>query len=779
MRRLIPSMFHRRLVLLLGLFLVPLLPLVGQMYKLTLVDGHEHRREAESRLVRQSWTPTVRGRILDRHGRVLARDRPSYDIAVDYRVISGAWAEQRAGRFARRVHREEWPRLAAEERANLMDRYLPAYQAHIERMWRHFEEEADLDQDTLLTRRESVIDRVDRMHRSITDRRKRRALEAAQVRGRELTTEVVTRITRQAGAPIREQTSAHALAYRVPDEIGFRFLRLQARTYTLTPAGPDGPEEVVDLMPGLEVLDAGDRHYPFETMTVDIDLSTLPKPIRADGTVSLTVDGVGTHLLGWMRSSVQAEDIERRRQRFADDHAFATRVGGTGGVDRGRYQSGDSVGHFGIEYSREHLLRGLRGLRTTRLDIRQEVEQDPEPGQDVRLTIDAKLQARVQAIMDPSLGLARVQPWHGEIEDLMPVGTHLHGASVVLDIDTGEILAMVSTPTFTRDQAQDDADWVFRDPIDTPHVNRAIAKPYPPGSIAKALIGVGAVKRGNLPVDQRIECTGHLLEGRPELFRCWIFRERFGFTNHSVRLGDDPDLAESLAVSCNIFFYTLGRRMGARGVAEVYRMFGLTEPFDLGVGTEFVGSIGALDRGPQDGSDLSIQDAILMGIGQGPVAWTPLHAADTYATIARMGVRVPPRLVLGESTPAPRELELDPEAVFRTLEGLDLAVNDSIGTGHVIWFDDQREEIFDAPGVRVWGKTGTATAPSLVVDNEDGTRRVARAGNHSWFVILAGNDDARPRYAIAVLMEYAGSGGRVSGPIANQILHALLEEGYL
>jgi cell division protein FtsI/penicillin-binding protein 2 len=83
----------------------------------------------------------------------------------------------------------------------------------------------------------------------------------------------------------------------------------------------------------------------------------------------------------------------------------------------------------------------------------------------------------------------------------------------------------------------------------------------------------------------------------------------------------------------------------------------------------------------------------------------------------------------------------------------------------------------------VWGKTGTADASPLVHD-PDGPegpqpRRKVRDGDHSWFVVLVGREGGPPRYAIAVLMEYAGSGGKVSGPICNQIIHALIAEGYL
>ena len=177
-------------------------------------------------------------------------------------------------------------------------------------------------------------------------------------------------------------------------------------------------------------------------------------------------------------------------------------------------------------------------------------------------------------------------------------------------------------------------------------------------------------------------------------------------------------------------------------------------------------------------------DATLMGIGQGPVTWSPLHAANAYATIARSGDWLPPRLVMGGEAPAPsgRDLHLDTRAVTAALAGLDYAVNNAGGSGNHMTTDEDGglEPIFNLEGVRLWGKTGTAEAPDLMVDDDGdgpGRPRAARVGDHSWFVVRGGKD--RPRYAVSVVIEYGGSGAKVSGPIVNQILHALRAEGYL
>jgi penicillin-binding protein 2 len=317
----------------------------------------------------------------------------------------------------------------------------------------------------------------------------------------------------------------------------------------------------------------------------------------------------------------------------------------------------------------------------------------------------------------------------------------------------------------------------------SPYVNRAIGKPYQPGSIVKALVYCGAVKSGVYAPGERIKATGHYFPNQPTMFRSWIYKQ-YGIT-HADQLGHDPDGVDALMVSSNVFFFTLADRLGPSGIAGVYRSFGVGEGFDLGLGGEWPGSIGGLSNRVNDGSDLSRQDAIFLGIGQGPITWTPLHAADSYATIARGGYRIVPRLVSEEGgAPRVEDLKIPSRAVRDTLEGLRRSITDPrFGTGFDFAVEGGRDRVFNAPGVSLWGKTGTADASAVMwdADGPDGPQPpvVVRNGDHSWYVALAGDAGGSPRYAIAVVVDFGGSGGRVSGPIVNQIVHALIQEGYL
>ena len=458
----------------------------------------------------------------------------------------------------------------------------------------------------------------------------------------------------------------------------------------------------------------------------------------------------------------------------------------------------ERVGAAGVEQSMEAELRGLRGEKIRQLDTGSSRAVEAARGRDVRMTIDAMLQARIQAVMTPGrdgLGLADVQPWSQSPETVTgpdgqprpnpahrPVGTPLHGAAVVLDIDAGEVLAMVSTPTFLRSELGAEGSRVFDLAAGGAFMNRAIARPYPPGSVAKALILNGAAQRGVYHVGDTVECTGHLFPNQPNALRCWIYKmtQNTTRTTHTDQLGHPLRGAEGLMVSCNIFFFTMGQRLGLEGVEATYREFGVGRGWDLGVGPEYAGVLGR----PERLGKMTIQDAIMMGIGQGPVAWTPLHAANAYATLARRGVWVKPRIIMDRPMEPPTSLGLVPEVADEALEGLGLSVNAELGGGHHISINGQHENTFDQDPTRiwVWGKTGTAAGSDTVdPDGKDGPAPPERVeGDHSWYVILVGPAaEKRPRYAVAVLMEFAGSGGKVSGPICNQIVHAMIAEGYL
>lgn len=743
-------MFIRRLALLLLLIALVLAGLAAQAARVTLVQGERWLSEAEAALEGRSWIPTTRGRILDRHSRVLAIDAPSFDLLVSYPVISGQWAMAEAERRARREAGDRWATLGRSQRDPLIRAQLAATDAHINAMWNAIAETLSVPREDLDRRALRVQSRVEALAGHMKNRwleELRTTWEESGKRGSEPSLEDVDR-------RIREQLDAHLIAQDLDESRAFTLRRLSQE------------------YPGIEVRPRAHRSYPLETVTVTIDRSSFPTPIQRElgsDPLTVTVEGVATHILGWMR--------EAQREQITARPALNPSTGAV--VDLSGYLVGDQYGAFGIEASMESRLRGTRGRRTVRKDTGETTELPPVHGEDVQLTLDIMLQARIQALLNPELGLTRVQGWHAGSQELdHEIGTALNAGVAVIDIESAEILALVTSPNFTRAMLDDPATvkWIYEDPVDAPWVNRAVGKPYQPGSILKPIMLAAAVTEGVHACDNHIECTGHFLPNRTDVYRCWIYKQTHGAAVHVGAHSDGLTPEEAMAWSCNIYFYTLGQALGPRRMVRWLERFGIGQEHSIPIPDAFKGWIGRNGSGKLEPSE-----AIFTGIGQGPVAITPLHAADLYATLGREGIRIKPRLTVDAPIEAD-DLRLNREAVRRGMEGLrESLLAEYRGTGSLLRFPDgSSSQIIEMEGVKVAGKTGTAESAPIIGKDSIGQPVTLRSGDHSWFVILITPQGAsRPRYAVSVVVEYGGSGGRVAGPVANQIMRALRAEGYL
>jgi len=767
--KLIPSMYQRRLLLLGVLFVLVMAAPLARVAQLSVAKGDEYREKAEKKLVTETWLPTTRGRVLDRYGRVLAFDRATFDIAFDFSVIRGDWMYRQAAAKARSLNRQDWRSLSPEQRDALIEQYKPEFRDRVERMWDRVSSVAGVSRSDLDAQLAEIRKQVDLLAATVTEKKRQRvaAVAAKAARGAEQVEDIETADVRR---PIREETVPQVVLRGVSENIGFAFKRIAEEDSKAVAANE------LPTFPGLRILNSGKREYPLETVTVVIDRSVFPPPLRNDVPARLTISGVATHILGWMRDTVQAEDIAARSKR--------REVRGETGTDRGGYFAGDSVGGWGVEAGGEDTLRGLRGLQTRHLDTGEVETLTAASGADVQLTLDAMLQARIQALFSRDIGLAVVQPWHKPTArpdapapqyNEIPQGTMLNGAIVVIDVASGDVLAMASHPTFDRVTLAAAPDRIWKDDLNQPYLNRAISKSYQPGSIVKPLILAGAATMGRVSISEKIECTGHYFADKPLLYRCWIYKQ---FSNTHGPL----DGAEAIQHSCNIFFYELGNRLTPRGISEWYHRFGVGRPaaenWNLGISRaeeEFPGIVKAATSATTD-------EAILMGIGQGPIAWTPLHAADAYATLGRGGLRIVPR-VRADAPVRRQDLALDRSAIGLALQGLRWSAEKEGGTTHRVTYsmpDGARvsERIFNVPGITVWAKSGTADVAPFKADlNSDGEAQQFD-GDHAWCVFLCG-DKETPRYAVSVVIDHGGSGGRVAGPIANQVVRALVAEGYL
>ncbi|MAE62876.1 MAG: hypothetical protein CMJ18_01275 [Phycisphaeraceae bacterium] len=753
-------MFHRRLVLLVvsacGLTGV----LIVQTVHLTVAKGAQLRRRAERVLVRHELIETHRGSVFDRHQRLLAFDRPSYDIKVRFDVLTGRWAYRRARKAAaRRADRLEWRRADLRRRLELTDQQQEQFDRQVRELWQTLCQLTGTRPDELESRRAAIVRRVHRYRLAHWKTRLRRWT------GQE--GEGAPRLKDVSHHAVREQHQSHIVIEDVDERARFAIQRMIA-----------APESD-DVWGAVEIEFVTRRDRPWSTVEVAIDHGSLPSPLRRDEVATLTVEDVGRHVIGRMRPRLLKRQWEARpHQRRLETGEIVHDLGG--------YRIDDPIGATGIERSMEAQLRGRRGQATIYRDGRPSTRIDPVPGGDVVTTVDIALQARIQTMMDPGdpnagragAGLMRAWPWHRRdgmrrgkpLPHVVIDGQPLCGAAVVLEIASGEVLAAVSTPWDRPDSIEDATDAaVAWDRINDPWRNRVVAKPYPPGSTMKPLILASAYTLGVISLGQQLDCApGYLYPEAPTRYRCWIY-------NKADRPHDPMGGAWAIMQSCNMFFYRVGKLMGPERVGTWLGRFGLGAVRDAGM-AEQVATHGA--RGTSE------RDAVLMAIGQGPVEWTVLQAADAYATLARGGAYRPPTFVQGRTieTTEDRDIRLDPRGVDIVLEGMRLAASDRRGTASRLRIEPGRPEpTFNLPGVEIFAKSGTAQAPDLQVSLAEGQpRETVRQGDHGWMICMAGRPgSSRPQYVIVVVVEFGGSGGYVAGPIANQVLHALRHEGYL
>lgn len=766
--------FQVRLVVLGLLFVVVLAGLGWQLRRLTADDGW--RTSAEAVLSRSDYVPTIRGPILDRTGRVLAVESASMSFESHYETIIGDWAFRQARRDAKRDLGEEWSNVSESERyAEIMARIEP-WQEAVDAIWARASGLGGLDAAELRARKEDVKSGVGRLRASVWDRRIERLYE-------QFGEEASDRFEEE---PIAEEKGFHVMVGGLGYREAFPLIEaIDVLDRRIRDAG-GRPERD----PAFRVRAISRRERGLRRATVLLDRSTLPGPVRSEQPLEIEVVGVADTIVGTTRERVTKEDVERRP--FFKEVVVDSETGGKQevidltGYD-GRFQS--LVGSSGLEREFDELLHGSIGYREENIATGEVVVDDlAEPGGEVRIALDANLQARVRAILDPSLGLMQAQQWqygwNRSQREARPMiveeGSDLHGAVVVLDVETGETLALVSTPTLVDLELTDDDYKLLlkpdedvskdeegrRDELVTlaPFRNRAIATEYAPGSIVKPLMYVGGVENGVLRIDEMIECKGYIRGTEAENLqpRCWGWRPRRGlFTRHGT-IGP----VEAISKSCNIYFYTIADRLGPGRVHDWYVECGLEADSLPGLDQALVGTF---DEGLIEGEI----DRMIVGIGQGPISWTPLQAANAYARLAMGGAEIRPKLVLEpDSDSTTSRGNWNPRAVSIALDGMLASARE--GTANAIQrtsLDGLREPLLDFPELgtarpTVWAKTGTA--------------QVTNRASHAWYAgLVAPAGDSRPKYAFAVIVEHGNSGGAAAGPVAAQVIRAMAAEGYL
>ena len=429
-------------------------------------------------------------------------------------------------------------------------------------------------------------------------------------------------------------------------------------------------------------------------------------------------------------------------------------------LDKARYRGVNQIGKLGIEKSYEDTLHGIPGTQKVETNARGRTirlleRTPPIPGQDLYLSIDIEL----QQVATKALGEHR-------------------GAVVAIDPRNGEVLAIVSTPSYDTNKfvggisSKDYA--ILRDSEDRPLLNRVLRGQYPPGSTIKPLVALAGLKNKVTSLDEEVYCPGWLsLENSSHKFRDWK-RGGHGFV----------DVEKSLVQSCDIFYYEISRRMGITALHDYLEGFGFGKPTGVDL------------PGEQDGLLPSIEwkkrvrnkpwyrgETLITGIGQGFFLSTPIQLAHAIATLANDGKGYKPHLLRAIASAGSRggnnvqitPVPIEANKAVKLHNGDDWQAAKTAMMKVVHSRKGTARRIGRTARYRIAGKTGTAQVFGIKQDEKYVKEEVdLRLRDHALFVAFAPVDT--PEIAIAVIVENGGGGGSVAAPIARKVMDSYLND---
>lgn len=422
-------------------------------------------------------------------------------------------------------------------------------------------------------------------------------------------------------------------------------------------------------------------------------------------------------------------------------------------LDYSNYAGTSHVGKVGIERSYEALLHGGVGHQQVETNaqgrtLRVLERTLPRPGNDIYLTLDSRL----QAVAEHAFAGRR-------------------GALAAIDPLTGEVLALVSMPTYDPDAFVNgiDADdyAALQQSPSQPLFNRALQGQYPPGSTIKPFIGLAGLEYKQAHPEHKVYCPGwYQLSGGEHKYRDWK-RGGHGLVN----------LNTAIAQSCDVYFYELALGLGIDRIHEFLSRFGFGARTGIDIGGELSGVLPSRAWKRQARNEPWFPgETLITGIGQGFNLITPLQLASATATLARRGVHLKPRVLYGVQDPATGQLQIQEpqplEPVPLSNEGnWDYVINAMMDVVHGL--RGTAREIGRNASYKIAGKTGTAQLFGIKQDEEYVAEEVThKLRDHSLFIAFAPAD--KPRIALAIVVENAGSGSAVAAPIARQVMDQYL-----
>ena len=469
--------------------------------------------------------------------------------------------------------------------------------------------------------------------------------------------------------------------------------------------------------------------------------------------------------------------LQRWRRAYPSGPLAAHVLGHLGAVEQNEleahntqdaYHPEDRVGRMGLELQYEHLLRGRRGLAVEMTDRSGRVlssyrDREPGVGRDLVLTLDPELQRAAESLLASALERRAILSAETE-----PAG----GAILVMDVQSGQILAAASAPSFDPNVfagGEGSEVQALLSGAAHPLFDRTVKMAIPPGSVFKIVTAAALLQKRAVDPQETFYCRGYLHE--PDRRRCAVY------VRHGVGHGD-VTLPGALCESCNVYFFQHAGQLGPEPLVHWALRFGFGLPTGVDLPGEASGTLPTPATIPElEGHGWRTADTEELAIGQGSLEVTPLQAVRMMAAVANGGLLVTPHVVsaLGlpeladdGSTGDLSELADDPihvppsrpisgleASTLATIrEGLERVVSDPRGTAHGTVYLES---------VAVAGKTGTA---------ETGPGRAP----HAWFAGYVPAD--KPKLAFVVVLEHAGDAAETAGPVANRLVRQMQQLGY-
>lgn len=451
----------------------------------------------------------------------------------------------------------------------------------------------------------------------------------------------------------------------------------------------------------------------------------------------------------------ELETILSHRRLYPKDGFMAHLIGYVGEVSEADlntehyqyYEQGDIVGKFGIEQQYNYMLTGKDGSRRTVVNSRgKELDQlsqiTPTPGKDLKLTIDLDVQIAAEEAIEGK-----------------------NGAIVAMDPRTGEILAMVSRPTFDANDftvriTRKQWNQLINDPA-KPMLNKAIQAQLAPGSVFKIVMAIAGLQEG-IAQNMRVNCPGGAnFYGR--WFKCWVVEEK--------RTHGSVDLSKGIYQSCDVFFYTLAEKLAIGRIATYSSAFGLGQRTGIDLPQEAAGVMPSEEWKIKNFKQKwYIGETISVGIGQGAVATTPMQLARAIGAIAMGGVLRSPHLVFPDEMPEQyRQVNLkfnEERRIPIDAKNWELVTNAMVGVVN----PGGTAVSANLPGIDFGGKTGSAQ----VVSNEFFKKNKGHQfKDNGWFVGVAPRRN--PEIVVATLIEQ-GEHGWVAAQATSKVVKAFVDK---